>query len=125
MITTSPNGIGTITIHYDPATGKVEVPLQKIPEFSNDYVADSYTFLKSLYYITENKLYDDILLGLHVIYEVSDGENLNSLEGTELLLLAAHISYILSEEYQSTPSAIMASEAASLKLNQTIKPTRK
>lgn len=50
MITTSPNGIGTITIHYDPATGKVEVPLQKIPEFSNDYVADSYTSLKSLYY---------------------------------------------------------------------------
>lgn len=124
MITTSPNGIGTITIHYDPATGKVEVPLQKIPEFSNDYVADSYTFLKSLYYITENKLYDDTLLGLHVIYEVSDGENLNSLEGTELLLLPAHISYILSEEYHSTP-ATMASEAASLKLNQNIKPTRK
>ncbi len=125
MITTSPNGIGTITIHYDPATDKVEVPLQKIPEFSNDYVADSYTSLKSLYYITENKLYDDTLLGLHVIYEVSDGENLNSLEGTELLRLPAHISYILSEEYQSTPSAIMASEAASLKLNQNIKPTRK
>ena len=80
--------------------------MQKIPEFSNDYVADSYTLMKSLYYITENKLHDDILLELHVIYEVSDGENLNSLGGTELLQLPGPISYILSEEYQSTPSTI-------------------
>lgn len=93
--------------------------------YESVYVADSYTSLKSLYYITENKLYDDILLELHLIYEMSDGENLNSLEGSELLRLPAPISYILSEEYQSTPSATMASEAASLKLNQNIKSTRK
>ena len=121
------NGVDRDII-IDLDTSLASIPRQdtgiQLDGYESVYVADSYTFLKSLYYITENKLYDDTLLGLHVIYEVSDGENLNSLEGTELLRLPAPISYILSEEYHSTP-ATMASEAASLKLNQNIKPTRK
>lgn len=121
------NGVDRDII-IDLDTSLASIPRQntgiQLDGYESVYVADSYTFLKSLYYITENKLYDDTLLGLHVIYEVSDGENLNSLEGIELLRLPAPISYILSEEYHSTP-ATMASEAASLKLNQNIKPTRK
>lgn len=41
--------IGTVTIHFDPATGKVEIPEQQIPGYQGVvvYGADSYTFYRT------------------------------------------------------------------------------
>ena len=56
MITPELPGVGTLPIHFDPETGKVEIPEQQIKEYQQEvYGTDSYTFYRSEEYACASK----------------------------------------------------------------------